>query len=156
LRTAYYWEQVFPAKAETVIEHRYQPSVGSTVATGLDAPNPRKAESFPDYEKKYCVDQQFVGAIERLRAAAKGRGQDNIPYTQQRIDYMLKTGANWAGPIQDFRLVVSKSAPDSLISFCGDGVKKISPTEFEMRRGNFTPTKDLHLLILKKYGEERQ
>jgi hypothetical protein len=35
-----------------------------------------------------------------------------------------------------------------LISFCEDGVKKISPTQFEVRRMNFTPRRDLDILIL--------
>ncbi len=39
LQTTYYWEQTFPAKAETVIEHRYKPSVGASVQTALGSPN---------------------------------------------------------------------------------------------------------------------
>ena len=34
------------------------------------------------------------------------------------------------------------------MSFCADGVKKIGPTLFEVRHANFTPTRDLHILIL--------
>lgn len=152
LKTTYYWEQVFPAKAEIVVEHRYQPSVGGTAGTGLGDADVQKQDWFPEYRKKYCLDQQFLAATERASKAAKARGESSIPYTEQRIDYILKTGANWAGPIKDFRLVVSKGEADSLISFCGEGVKKISPTEFEMRKTDFTPGEDLHLLMLKKFG----
>ena len=42
LQTTYYWEQTFPAKAETVIEHRYKPSVGASVQTALGSPNEAK------------------------------------------------------------------------------------------------------------------
>ena len=35
-------------------------------------------------------------------------------------------------PIGRFRLVVDKGAPGNLVSFCGEGVRKISPTRFEM------------------------
>jgi Domain of unknown function (DUF4424) len=153
LKTTYYWEQVFPAKAETIIEHRYQPSVGGTVETSLGDASAMKEEWFPQYQKKYCLDQQFLAATERASKAAKARGESSIRYSEHRIDYILKTGANWAGPIKDFRLVISKGDADSLISFCGEGVKKISPTEFEMRKTDFTPREDLHLLILKKFGE---
>ena len=38
-----------------------------------------------------------------------------------------------------------------MVSFCGNGVKKISPTAFEMRKINFTPEADLHVLIVKKF-----
>jgi hypothetical protein len=64
------------------------------------------------------------------------------------IGYVLKTGANWKGPIGDFRLVVDKSKPDSLVSFCTEGVKKISPPQFEVRHANFTPTEDLKIPII--------
>jgi hypothetical protein len=61
---------------------------------------------------------------------------------------VLTTGANWAGPIGDFRLMVDKGESDSLVSFCADGVKKTGPTTFEVRHANFTPTRDLEILIL--------
>jgi uncharacterized protein DUF4424 len=31
LKTTYYWDQIFPAKSETTIEHQYIPSVGSSI-----------------------------------------------------------------------------------------------------------------------------
>jgi hypothetical protein len=34
------------------------------------------------------------------------------------------------------------------VSFCADGVKKIGPTLFEVRHADFTPTRDLNVLIL--------
>ena len=67
---------------------------------------------------------------------------------ERRISYVLKTGANWAGPIKAFHLVVDKGQADRIVSFCGDGVKKISPTVFEVRASDFTPTHDLNILIL--------
>jgi len=60
----------------------------------------------------------------------------------------VTTGGNWAGPIGEFRLVVDKGDPSNLVSFCADGVKKISATEFEVRKKNFVPSKDLNVLIL--------
>jgi hypothetical protein len=64
------------------------------------------------------------------------------------VDYILTTGANWAEPIGDFRLVVDKGRSRNLVSFCGEGVRRISSTQFEIRRRNFTPTRDLSVLIL--------
>jgi hypothetical protein len=43
LQTTYYWEQTFPSRVETVIEHRYKPSVGGSVQTSLGAPMPRRS-----------------------------------------------------------------------------------------------------------------
>ena len=45
-------------------------------------------------------------------------------------------------------MVVDKGAPANLVSFCADGVKKIGPTEFEVRHTNFTPTRDVSIVIL--------
>ena len=61
---------------------------------------------------------------------------------------MLKTGANWKGPIGDFRFVVDKGKADSLASFCAEDVRKVSPTQFEARRTSFTPTTDLDALLI--------
>jgi hypothetical protein len=35
-----------------------------------------------------------------------------------------------------------------MVSFCESGVTKIGPTTFEVRRKNFTPTRDLDILIV--------
>jgi hypothetical protein len=148
LHTAFYWEQTFPGLAEVVIEHRYKPSVGETVQTALGAPNESTESWFEEYKAKYCLDDDFLATVERARRATNSRG--GAPYSEQRIDYILKTGANWSGPIRDFRLVVDKGAPDSLVSFCGEDVKKISDTQFEMRRTDYTPDGNLSVLILKK------
>jgi Domain of unknown function (DUF4424) len=151
LRTTFHWQQTFPAGAETVIEHRYRPSVGASAGTMLGARPAAGEEWFIDYRRKYCMDQQFLGAVERAARAA--RYDTGGPFTEERIDYILSTGANWAGPIRDFRLVVDKGDADSLVSFCGDGVKKIGPTQFEMRKSNFTPRGNFSVLILKKVRE---
>src|SRR5262245_25662759 len=148
LRTNYYWEQVFPARAETVIEHRYRPSVGASAGTMLGSPAAAKEPWFAEYQGKYCMDGQFLAAIERTR-----QGTDDgawAPFREERIDYILETGANWAGPIGAFRLVVDKGDPDSMISFCGEGVRKIGPTQFEMRKRDFLPRGNLSVLILKQ------
>jgi hypothetical protein len=146
LKTTYYWEQTFPPQAELVIEHNYQPSVGASVQTSLGQDWARKNGRYPDYEK-YCTDRDFVSTVERATKAAKAGA---IPFSEQRIDYILSTGANWSGPIGDFRLVIDKGDPSNLVSFCGEGVKKIAPTQFEMRKSDFVPDGDLNVLILSK------
>jgi hypothetical protein len=83
----------------------------------------------------------------------RSKCESYIPYDEARIDFLLKAGVNWTGPIKDFRLVVNKGAADNLVSFCRDGVRKISPTEFKMRRTDFIPSEDLHVLILEKTDE---
>jgi hypothetical protein len=152
LKTTFYWRQSFPAKAELVVEHRYQPSVGGTVQTRIGDPSAAKDEDYRDSVRKYCMDKAFLDAVARARKAAKT--EFGAPFSEQRIEYILRTGANWAGPIGDFRLVVDKGEADNLVSFCGDGVKRISPTRFEMRAKDFTPRRDLSILILKRLPKQ--
>jgi hypothetical protein len=148
LATTFYWEQTFPAGKETIVEHQYKPSVGSSVQTNLGSPGSAKERWYADYLRRFCIDKDFLATIEQLRKASKS--QYGPPYAEQRIDYILKTGANWSGPIQDFQLIVDKGLPGNLVSFCGSGVKKISPTQFQVQQNNFMPEGDLSVLILTK------
>ncbi|MBV9219968.1 MAG: DUF4424 domain-containing protein [Methylobacteriaceae bacterium] len=150
LKTTYYWEQTFPAKSELVIEHRYKPSVGSSAGTMVAADWAKTEPSYRDYMRKYCIDASLVAAVQRLRKS--GTPNQPVEPSEQRIAYILKTGANWDGPIKNFHLTVDKGDPNNLVSFCGEGVKKISATQFEMRKTDFTPTDDFYLLIVTKPG----
>jgi hypothetical protein len=146
LKSSFFWRQTFPAGKEVAVEHRYRPSVGETVGTMLGSPKIDPQE-LSNYEKLYCVDKDFLASAKKAeRLDATGFAQE--PFFERRIAYVLTTGANWAGPIGDFHLTVDKGAPGSLVSFCADGVKKIGPTLFEVRHANFTPMRDLHVLIL--------
>lgn len=148
LQTTYYWLQKFPAKAETVIEHRYRPSVGGTAGTSFGSPYAAKDASYAALLRKYCVDKTFLAAIERATKQAKP--ELGVPFMEQRIDYILKTGANWSGPIGEFRLVIDKGHPDNLVSFCGENVRRIGPTQFEMTKKDFLPDGNLAVLILQR------
>ena len=136
LNITYHWLQRFPAGVPVVIEHGYTPSVGGTVQTMLG-----EAEGDADTAKRYCVDP----ALTRTLQAASRAGRH---YPENWVDYVLVTGANWKKPIGRFRLVVDKEDPRDLVSFCGDGVRKIGPTQFEMTKTNWRPDKDLSVLFL--------
>jgi hypothetical protein len=146
LKSSFFWKQNFPAGREVAVEHRYRPSVGETVGTMLGSPD-IDAKELANYETLYCVDKAFLAGAKQAQRV-NGAGIAQSPLFERRIAYVLTTGANWAGPIGDFHLTVDKGAPDSLVSFCADRVKKIGPTLFEVRHADFTPTQDLHVLIL--------
>jgi Domain of unknown function (DUF4424) len=143
LKTTYYWQQSFPPHQEVVIAHQYKPSVGSSAASLIGT---SLAKDDRGYATKYCIDASFVTAATRLQLAAKQN--PNRYVTERRIDYILKTGANWDGPIAGFTLTVDKGSPANLVSFCGTGVRKVSPTRFQVHYADFTPTADLGVLIL--------
>jgi hypothetical protein len=146
LKSTFFWKQTFPAGKEIAVEHRYRPSVGETVGTMVGSPNIEPQE-LSRYEALYCVDKDFIASARKAQHV-DASGAMQTPLFEKRIAYVLTTGANWAGPIGDFHLTVDKGAPDSLVSFCADGVRKIGPTRFEVRHADFTPTQDLHVLIL--------
>lgn len=141
LKTTHYWTQVFPAGRVLDVDHRYVPAIGGSAGSAFGDPDLMESEGFHEDRSRYCADPDFIAGARRKR----DRGEY---LTETWIDYVLTTGANWAEPIGDFRLVVDKGSPDNLVSFCGEGVRRISPTQFEMRRRNFTPDRDLAVLIL--------
>ena len=146
-----YSDAAFPAGRDLVVEHRYTPAVGGTVATGLTHPEFREGEGMREMAARYCIDSDFLAAVDRAVART---GEERPTFDEQWIGYILTTGGNWRGPIGDFRLVVDKGDPDYLVSFCGEGVRRISPTQFEMRRRNWRPDRDLDILILRPWGTD--
>lgn len=136
--------QRFPAGRTVIVTHRYAPIAGGSVAGGFERHN-RDNEGFRRHARNYCIDDSFLAGFD-LRQADIGSGA--WTYGETWIGYVLKSGANWRGPIGDFRLVVDKGKPNSLVSFCMDGVRKISPTRFEVRKRNFEPARDLDILII--------
>ncbi|HEX2762234.1 MAG TPA: DUF4424 domain-containing protein [Allosphingosinicella sp.] len=145
VRETWYWQQAFPAGRDLKVEHSYTPGTGASVGTGLAMPEFRRSAEGRATIRDYCVDSAFLAGVDRL---ARQAGGDYPTLPEQRIGYVLTTGANWRSPIRDFRLVVDKGSPANLVSFCGGGVRKISPTRFEMRRRNWRPDRDLRILIV--------
>ena len=86
-----------------------------------------------------------MSAVRKRDAAT---GDDGPRYTERWLSYVLSSGANWAGPISTFKLIVDKGSTDNLVSFCGQGVKKTGPTTFEMDLDGFLPEKDLDFLFI--------
>jgi hypothetical protein len=152
LSTTYYWQQTFPAGKEIVVEHSYEPSVGSTVEVLLYRSAVNDPETKAKYEKDYCPDKAFLAGIKSM--VKKDKQNNEMVPPEYRLGYILKTGANWAGPIGDYRLTVDKGNSKALISFCETDVKKIGPTTFEVRHTNFTPTQDLNFLIVEPVEQQ--
>jgi len=145
VQSAYWWTMTFPADAEVKVRHTYTPAVGGAAGVfflmeGAGSP------LYADYEERYCIDAPFVnGAKRRLESANLETGPY---YTESWLSYVLTTGANWAGPIKRFRLIVDKGSTDNLVSFCGEGVTKTGPTTFEMVKDDFWPERDLDVLFI--------
>jgi hypothetical protein len=146
LRATYHWTETFPAGREITIEHRYKPSVGASAGTIVGVPG-IEADALDDYRERYCLDAGFLKAATAAHQASKAAGK--LGLAEQRIGYILSTGANWAGPIKVFHLTIDKGNSEHLVSFCGEGIEKTSPTTFELKKKDYWPDKNLEVLILK-------
>jgi hypothetical protein len=149
--TAVTRRQIFPAGRSIRVEHSYVPYVGGSVGGYLD-PQYRSDEDFAARRNRYCIDDAFLAGLDRRMAEGKRRAA-GFRYGEVWLTYLLSPGANWAGPIRDFHLIVDKGDPQALVSFCGQGVKRLDATRFEMRATDFTPKRDLDVLIVDFYDE---
>ncbi len=157
LKTSYYWQQTFPP-GDTEVTHRYRPSVGISLGTSIgsdrlaeelrsdhpDEMEQREIEDYRSYVRTYCIDSGFLAGARRMNGSLPEQGT----LGEQRVSYILTTGANWAGPIKRFRLVVDKEYADNIVSFCGKDVRQTGPTTFEMIASDFVPSVDLSILFL--------
>ena len=151
VKTAAIRQQTFDSNRLVTVEHRYSTSVGISFDTvlrkGLRDKKAMAAE-VERYRKEYCVSDAFLAALDRLAGSAEA---NSGKLQERRISYILKTGANWAGPIREFTLTVDKQKPSRLISFCANQIKAISPTLVQVTEKDFTPQKDLKILIVGRF-----
>jgi hypothetical protein len=133
----YYWDQEFPPNKKISVDHEYVPFVGTGPGYwGFLG---------EQYSKKmndggYCIDQGTYRAAKKASKAG---------YVPTFVDYILTTGANWAGPIKDFTLILKKSTSDDVISLCFDGhFKRQDETTLISNIKNFTPKKDISVLFM--------
>ncbi len=145
LRSTYWWRSTFPAGKDVRVSHRYKPSVGGTSSVSFFYDGKFQGQ-YDAYKTKYCMDDAFEGAV---RKAVKENADGYPQYYESRIAYILTTGGNWAsGSIGKFKLTIDKGNPKALVSFCGDNVRKVGPTTFEMTADDFYPERDIDILIL--------
>jgi hypothetical protein len=139
LKTTYWWRQVFPAGRDLRIEHRYVPSLSNANA-GLEE---LADDELADMARKNCIDPAVL-----KRLAAKIHNQEAEPYLWLGLDYVLTSGANWRGPIRDFRLVVDNPDPKVILTYCAPGQRSPSPRRVVWRKRDFVPDEDLSVGFL--------
>jgi hypothetical protein len=149
VETSFVRTQTFPPGVPITVEHSYTPMQGGSVGGGLDR-GARESTFGPDsdYVNRYCVDEAFLRGYDRKRYLPSGEPNDLYFPVENWIGYTLSPGANWRGPIGRFRLTVDKGYADRLVSLCMDGLKKISPTRFEVIKTNYEPVRDLDVLFV--------
>lgn len=135
----YHWTQTFPAGAGLEVVHEYENRPPGGI---FGWKHPPTEEWEKDYEARYCIDDGTSRAIAKRLAPTQGYG------TAYALSYVLRTANSWAGPIGDFRLTLDKGAKENVISLCIDGIEKTGATTFEVRKRDFTPGRDLDILIV--------
>lgn len=151
----YFWEQEFPAQQLITVEHTYRSGAGS---------------GFPEnLEKTYCFDDAFEKALENKKRSLKAQfkkdealrkeygTEDNyvkvyLHFHTRLVSYILKTGANWSGPIKKFNMTLDKESPENLVATCWRGFKKASPSKLEYTATHFLPTENIQILFVTQRG----
>lgn len=151
IESFYSWQQTFPNGKNLIVEHEYDTNPGSGGGLEFDE----------ETKRKYCMDRSFLEGFEKIKLkikkiAAKSDREDYqnslglyLHYNSfSHVSYILTTGNNWSGPIRKFKLKIKKDKPSTLVTFCWDGLKKVSDLEFESFKENFSPTTNLNILFV--------
>ena len=134
--TAFGWEQTFPAKGRVRVDITYQPMTGGSLEAVRGDELPWDV-SGPCYQDWVFPDWTPWGIAHRSAVSYRETG------------YILTTAKYWHGPIGRFHLTVDKRKPSSVLSLCWDGaLAKTGPTSYEFWAVNFTPARDIRMLVL--------
>ena len=143
LRTAFHRMQTFPAGRTINVEQSYTPISGGSVESMLLVGDRNNAER-RRLVRDYCVDSAFETASRAL--ARRVGGPEHVQ--EGSLAYILTTGANWAGPIGRLHITIDKGDRQNLMSLCAPGIRRTSPTQFELNYTNYTPRSDIRVLFL--------
>jgi Domain of unknown function (DUF4424) len=152
-KVSFHWLQTFPSGKRVLVRHSYRPVYGNFYIPNND-PRTRITKNDQKLGGQWCFDQSFNAAELRLldrhyEAAVrdKDRNSGNINY--ENVQYVLKTGANWQGPIGRFELQIDKGGSD-LVSTCPiPGVQLLrAPYGFKAVANDYTPVGDLDILFV--------
>jgi hypothetical protein len=130
--------QVFSANETVTVVHEYRIDWGGGI--------PRPVEIIREEQFLQCP--QNLSEFKQSNAEALQEHSDDDRQKHASLDYtfssyILRTGANWNGPIGRFHLEIV-TAPNSLLDVCFEGLQKVSDTSFVFEAEDFTPQKDIH------------
>jgi hypothetical protein len=138
-RVTYHWIQTFPAGKQVFVSHKYKPIHGSFFTSDYEGTRKPFTRLFTS---TYCAEPSLLDWL--LKAQR----------TVFEVHYILRTGANWQGPIGKFSLTIRKNNADQKVSLCTYPVRQMDPTTFVWEKTNFTPTKDLKIIFAQAVKKE--
>jgi hypothetical protein len=157
VRVNFHWPQTFPAGKQISVRHRYRPIYGNFYVTaGPNDGNNRLARTDQKLGGQWCFDQGYNVAegrlLDRQYQAAMTKGgvlSGDFTTWYENVQYVLKTGANWRGPIGRFELQIDKGGAE-LVSTCpvpGLHLQR-APYGFNAVANDYTPISDLDILFV--------
>lgn len=157
VRVNFHWSQTFPAVRQITVRHRYRPVHGNFYAP-VDPSDQRTRRTKADQALggQWCFDQSYNAAELKLfgrqyEEAAKEKDKVSSDHRvwYDNVQYVLKTGANWHGPIGRFELQINKGGAE-LVSTCPiPGLRlQRAPYGFNAVAVDYTPTTDLDILFV--------
>ena len=135
LRASYYWTQTFPVHHRLMVQHRYSPMVASSVAFPNEDPSP-----IDKTLSTYCTSGAALTSMAKLE-------NRKWSYFEAEYGYILKTGANWAGPIRSFDVTIPISN-DVHVFTCFKPLRDDGKGNLKGHLDNFVPKEDISLLSL--------
>ncbi|HEY7855629.1 MAG TPA: DUF4424 family protein, partial [Terriglobales bacterium] len=142
--TKFWWRQTFEPGKTVVINQRYEPITGSYFDYTYDPNDDLRADACPSMGTRTAL-KELIAALPKCKTC-----QETAVF--HTTDYVLTTGTNWDGPIGLFHLTLDKLRPKNILSTCwSGGLKQTSPTTFESTLWNYTPRKDLKILVVTAY-----
>ncbi|MBE2275030.1 MAG: DUF4424 domain-containing protein [Rhodobacteraceae bacterium] len=148
----YHWTQTFPAGTAVRVQHQYQNRPPGGIF-GWVHPLTEEEAYLQDYVSRYCIDDGTSAAMAKaLETRDPATGEIYNYGTAWFITYVLRTANSWAGPIGTFRLTLDKGDASNLVSLCAEGVRKTGPTTFVVEKTDYTPDRDLDILLVSPPG----
>ena len=150
--------QAFPANSLTKVVHEYRPDVGRGIPWhGWQEPpqlySKADWEPVPDdlgqFQSRFgCTSlAEYNSAIQiweniDIEGSAPHHEASYWLLYESRLRYVLVTGANWSGPIEQFRLEID-TKNRQIINTCFDGLQRVSDTSLVFEATNYVPTQNL-------------
>ncbi len=172
VRITYVWDYTFYTtdyedSVPIIVEHSYTPVLGAFVDSILDPKqydweNPDSQPASPEDEEEWygphrrsrCLDAPRNHEQVLQLLAYKANRPDNVftfnrPvgfFGTQYLSYILTTANTWAGPIQDFKLVI-KAGPSLRYVFCEEdyGIPSFAPGQVSYEVKDFVPSRELEI-----------
>ena len=104
------------------------------------------AKEVERYHREYCVTDGFLQELDKMAGLSRA---NTAMIQERRISYVLTTGANWAGPIKNFHLLIDKGS--ALVSYCEGNLNSSSNQILDVSASDFVPDRDLKLLFVGRF-----